>query len=204
MSIFSTSASSPNRAGITVFGPNPSNASYRIDAYTNTGTLDAQIDDRFIDVFSYSTMSKFNGADFVVGTADTGASGGFNTVIFDASTEEYAVYQDSVKRNYGNARFNVLLNWICDGPANGNVLWDVQLKALNSGEATSESYSTATQFLASPTASGEMQNTEFYLSSDTMSGVTAGDAFLMKVTRKAADATDTSTGEAELYTIEVK
>jgi hypothetical protein len=96
----------------------------------------------------------------------------------------------------------IRLHWMATTATSGNVVWDVSLERMTT-DLDSDSFDTiASGTAAANGTSGILTVTEITLT--TIDSVTAGDAFRLKVTRDANNASDTMTGDAELVAVEIR
>jgi len=123
---------------------------------------------------------------------------------FDDSTEEAAVFVGVIPEAASlGSGLKVRLHWMATSATSGNVRWGVQFERMNTDE-DADSFDTATEaHTATNGTSGIVTVTE--ITATTIDGVTAGDAFRLKVYRDVSDTTnDTMTGDAELVAVEIR
>lgn len=126
---------------------------------------------------------------------------------FDDATNESAVFQGVMPRHYGGDGLTVYIHYAMASAESGDVDWDVALERIGDqqqdidadGFAAANSVDNTTV----PGTSGlvDIVSVTFTDGAD-MDSIAVGEAFRMKVTRDAAS--DTATGDAELYAVEVK
>jgi hypothetical protein len=94
------------------------------------------------------------------------------------------------------------IKWTAHTATTGNVRWQVQFQRLNASIATA-SFDTAG--LATTTTSGTVDTiATTSITLTTISGVTAGDLYVVKVSRLGSDAADTMTDTAQVVSVEVR
>lgn len=129
---------------------------------------------------------------------------GIVTLDFDASTEEYAVFQTILPSNYSGGTVTAKFHWMSLTATSGDVIWGIQGAAFADGdlmpgagygtaqEVTDTCTNVAKKFVSSAT------------SAITLAGSpAAGQMAHFKVYRKAAAAGDTMTGDARLLGVEL-
>lgn len=127
---------------------------------------------------------------------------------FDASTEEAAYFAGILPHNYAGGGLNVYVHWMATSATSGNVKWGGSLEAHDAGGTDLDSDSFAaeqTQTGAAQATSGQVtQTTISFTDGAQIDSLTGGLSFRFKLARKAADAADTMTGDAELLGIEIR
>lgn len=122
---------------------------------------------------------------------------------FDDTTKETAVFVGvmSEAASLGSGLI-VRLHWMATTATTNNCRWEVSLERSNT-DLDSDSFDTvATGTTTTSGTSGIVSVTAITLT--TIDGVTAGDLFRLRVSRDAANAGDTMTGDAELVAVEVR
>jgi hypothetical protein len=135
-------------------------------------------------------------------TLDTRGTG-IAVLDFDDATDESAVFVSIIPEAASlGSGLKIRLHWMATTATSGNVVWDVSLERMTT-DLDSDSFDTiASGTAAANGTSGILTVTEITLT--TIDSVTAGDAFRLKVTRDANNASDTMTGDAELVAVEVR
>lgn len=127
----------------------------------------------------------------------------FLVAAFDASTEEWLTFQFRMPDDYASAPV-AKIQWKATSATSGGVVWGVQLAAVTSGDTVA--LNSAKAFATVNTTTGTAPGTAGYLleSSITLTnddGVAAGDFVAMRVSRVAANGSDTATGDAEVVMV---
>jgi hypothetical protein len=125
---------------------------------------------------------------------------------FDASTAESAVFVGIVPEAADfTTGIKVRIVWMATSATTGNVIWT---SAFERGNTDLDADSFATGIDSSAAAangtSGIVTTTSIDHSGSEIDGLTAGDLFRVKITRKAADGSDTMTGDAEVIAVEIQ
>lgn len=127
---------------------------------------------------------------------------------FDDSTNEDAVFQSVLPRHYAGGGLTITLMWAATSATTGNVVWNAAIERLadETDDIDADSFAAAqAATAAAPATSGMLQYTTIaFTSGAQMDSLTAGEAFRLKVTRDANNASDTMTGDAELWAVEIK
>jgi hypothetical protein len=122
---------------------------------------------------------------------------------YDDATDESLFFMGIIPEAASlGSGLKIRLHWMATTATSGNVVWDVSLERMTT-DLDSDSFDTiASGTAAANGTSGILTVTEITLT--TIDSVTAGDAFRLKVTRDANNASDTMTGDAELVVCEVR
>lgn len=126
---------------------------------------------------------------------------------FDPSTDESAIFEGVLPRNYAGGGLTVTLKWAATSATSGTCRWAVQFEK---GDTDIDSDSFATANTAGGTASGtsgiETSTLITFTDGAGIDSLAVGDRFRMKVFRDAdgTSGTDDMTGDAELLTVEIK
>lgn len=120
---------------------------------------------------------------------------------FDASSEE-AVFWDMRAVNYGSGNVTVDIDWYADTATSGSVVWKVQLAAITADTDTQdiETKSLATANTATDTHLGttgqRLHRAPVTVSN--LDSLAVGDYVSLRLSRDAANGSDTLTGDAIL------
>jgi hypothetical protein len=128
---------------------------------------------------------------------------------FDASADEHAVFTGVLPRHYAGGGITVTLYWGASSATTGNVIWNTAVERLEDEgtDTDADSFATAnaSSAVACPSTSGAIQYTTIaHTSGAQMDSLAAGEMFRIKVTRDADNGSDTMTGDAELFAVEIK
>jgi hypothetical protein len=125
---------------------------------------------------------------------------------FDDTTDESAVFVGIMPEGASlGSGLKIRLHWMSTNQTTGSCAWDVSLERMNT-DLDSDSFDTiASAVTATSGTAGIITVTEITLT--TIDGVTAGDAFRLKVTRdadKTSSPADDLTNDAELVAVEIR
>lgn len=127
---------------------------------------------------------------------------------FDASTAWAAVFSGVLPRNYAAGGVTVRLGWLGATATSGDVKWNAAFERHQdeTGDLDSDSFATAqTTTATAPTTSGAIQYTDIVFSDGAqMDSLAIGESFRLKVSRDAANGSDTMTGYAQLMRVELR
>lgn len=124
----------------------------------------------------------------------------FLVAAFDATTEEWLNFQFRMPDDYASAPV-VKIAWKATSATTGGVVWGVQIAAVTPGDTVN--LNSAKAFATVNTAGTTVPGTAGYLTETSITltnadSVAAGDFVVMRVSRVAADGSDTATGDAEM------
>lgn len=122
---------------------------------------------------------------------------------FDAGTEESVLWNGLIPEAASmGSGLKVRIHWRASTATSGNVVWGVSFER-DSTDIDSDSFDTeATGTGAANGTSGVVTVTEITIT--TLDSLSAGDGYYLKLARKAADGSDTMTGDAEVSRVEVR
>jgi len=120
----------------------------------------------------------------------------------DESTTFVGVMPEAASLGSG---LKVAITWMADTATSGNVRWGVQFERMNTN-LNSDSFDTSAVTEGNSAANGTSGiPSVLELTCTAIDGITAGDAFRVKVYREASDTTnDTMSGDAQLISVEVR
>lgn len=122
----------------------------------------------------------------------------------DGATNEESVFVGIMPEAAAlGSGLKVRLHWMATSATSGACRWGVQFERMNTDE-DADSFDTATEAHSTTSGtSGIITVTE--ITTTNIDGITAGDAFRLKVYRDSSDTTnDTMTGDAELVAVEIR
>lgn len=125
---------------------------------------------------------------------------------FDASTEEAAVFQGIIPHGADlSSGLDVIIHWLATSATSGGVVWGAAFERMNT-DLDSDSFATGVNSATSTAnaTNGIISSVTITLSSTEIDGLTAGDPFRLKISRKVGEAGDDMTGDAELLAVELR
>lgn len=127
---------------------------------------------------------------------------------FDTTTQETVYFHGVMPRNYAGGNLVVYVSWSAATATSGTIGWGITFERIASGGDDMDADSFATeQIITAATvnaASGVVTKTSVTCTAGATGtdSVAAGDDFRLRVRRDVAN--DTATGDAELWTVEIK
>lgn len=126
---------------------------------------------------------------------------------FDSATAESAVFVGIIPEAADfTTGLTVRIIWMTSPATSGNVIWTAALERGNT-DLDADSFATGLDSAAAAAngTSGIVTTTSINHNGTTeIDSIVAGEFFRLKITRKAADASDTMTGDAELIAVEIQ
>lgn len=125
---------------------------------------------------------------------------------FDAATAESAVFRGVLPRNYASGGVTVYVHWMATSATSGDVIWtgawergttDLDADSFATGVDSAAATANGTSGILTVTAIAFTDGAQ-------IDSLAVGESFRFKLTRKAADGSDTMAGDAELVAVEVK
>lgn len=127
---------------------------------------------------------------------------------FDASTEEYAVFSDVLPRQYSGGGLSVLIHYAMTtaNDTASSTVWNGAFERLGTSQDMDADSFAATSTITSTNVatSGQLTTAQLDFTNAQIDGLLAGEGFRFKLTRQAAAAGDTATGDAEVRFVEIK
>lgn len=126
---------------------------------------------------------------------------------FDASTAESAIFGAELPRHYAGGGITATYVWAGSTATSGNVVWQGAFERGDTAtDIDADSFATANSATgaASGTSGAPTYTSIAFTSGAQMDSLAAGESFRFKVTRDAANGSDTMTGDAELIRVELK
>ena len=122
---------------------------------------------------------------------------------YDAATAENGIFIGIMPEaaSLGSGLI-VRLHWMATSATSGDCRWSVAFERMNT-DLDSDSFDTAVATNATTNGTSGIP-TVTAITVTTIDGITAGDAFRVRVQRDAANAGDTMTGDAELIALEIR
>lgn len=127
---------------------------------------------------------------------------------YDASSEEAVDFSDVLDRRYSGGGLTLVIAWAAASATTGDVVWGGKIERHQDDTDDLDSDSFATEQTATGTtasASGELQYTTITFSDGAnMDSLAVGESFRLRISRKAANGSDTMTGDAQLKSLELR
>lgn len=126
---------------------------------------------------------------------------------FDATTQESAVFEGVLPRNYSGGGITVTCIWAATSATTGSVVWAASWERLDDeGQDIDANGFAASQQAtgAAPANNGDLQYTAITYTNSQIAGLLAGEAFRLFLIRFVEDVGDDMTGDAELLRIEMR
>ena len=127
---------------------------------------------------------------------------------FDAAADEDAIFGSVLPRNYAGGGLTITLVWLASTAIVDNVVWNTAIERHQDDvdDLDADSFAAASAVTATTaSASGEpAYDTITHTSGAQMDSLAVGEAFRLKVTRDANNASDTMAGDAELLRVEIR
>lgn len=124
---------------------------------------------------------------------------------FDAATDTATVFSSALPRYYSGNGLTVSIYWAGATATSGNVVWDASFERVPTLDIDADSFATAVSAQGTANAtSGILTVTEIAFTNSQIDGLAAGEAFRLKINRDANNASDTMTGDAQLYMVEIR
>jgi hypothetical protein len=126
---------------------------------------------------------------------------------FDAATLEGTFFTGVVPSQYAGGGVTIDIHWIATTALTGDVVWGAAWEECDPNNNDLDSDTFGTESTATGTANGtagKVTRTTVTITHANCGSPAAGDAFRIRVQRRAADGGDTMTGDAELVGIHIK
>ena len=126
----------------------------------------------------------------------------YNTLDFDASTQEYAHFDWESPKGWNLGTFIAEFVWLGPG-GTGNVIWGIQAVAISDDDLLDAAFGTAQEVTDGVTATTDKMKSAA-TSAVTIAGTPAAlDTIKFRVYRKAADGSDTLASDAKLLAVRI-
>lgn len=128
---------------------------------------------------------------------------------FDDTTEEAAVFSGILPRNYGGSGITIYIHYAMSSAESGDVIWTAAVERIGDGQQNIDSdgfaSSQSSGAITVPGTSGLVDVcTIAFTDGAQIDSLAVGEAFRLKISRDADNASDTATGDAELLAIEIR
>jgi hypothetical protein len=127
---------------------------------------------------------------------------------FDTTTQETAIWSGVMPQHYAGGNIVVHVRWAAASATSGTIGWDATLERVDAGtlDTDADSFATA-QTITAATVSGTSGVTSVTSVTCTAGAtgtdsVAAGDLFRVRIRRDVAN--DTATGDAQLFSVELR
>lgn len=126
----------------------------------------------------------------------------------DAATEA-AIFSFIMPRNYAAGGITVYLHWAATSANSGNVIWQTSFERIGNDQQSmdADGFATAVTWsakAASATAGNLLISDQAHTNGAQIDSTVVGEMARIKVERLGSNGSDTMTGDAELYAIELK
>lgn len=143
--------------------------------------------------------ARYPASNFGQYTAFAGTNFPVESLAFDAATAE-TVYFPFRAVNYGSGNVTVRVYWYADTATSGDVLWGASLAAISPNTDTQDietkAFATEVTQLDSHLGTTGQRLHSIDITVNQLDSIAAGDWCVLRLARKAADGTDTMTGDA--------
>lgn len=155
------------------------------------------------DQLTYATFTPVDNAPPAANAATSGLRNRIPILEFDDATNETAYFIGIMPQGAKLASgLKVRIHWTAATATSGNCYWAVAFERLNT-DIDADSFGADTLSAATTNATSGVPNvTEITVT--TIDGITAGDAYRLRIVRQASDALDTMTGDAQIIAVEIR
>jgi hypothetical protein len=152
---------------------------------------------------TYAVFTPRNNQPPPTGFATLDLRNAIDILDFDDSVEESAVFASVLPEAASVASgLIVRVTWSAASATSGSVRWGVQFMRLNT-DIDSDSFDFASE-VTTATASTSGVPAVTSITATAIDGISAGDAYRVRIYRDVSDASDTVTGDAELISVEIR
>lgn len=128
---------------------------------------------------------------------------------FDQDAVEAAVFSFILPRHYAGSGITVYLHWAATSATTGNVIWRTSFERTGQDiqDADADSFATAVTWSAQATSATDgniVIDDQGHTNGAQIDSIVVGELCRLKIERVGTDGSDTMTGDAELYAIELK
>ena len=125
---------------------------------------------------------------------------------FDDVVDESIILTGVMGPGYGAGNLDVNIQWAADGVITGNVKWNVEWERMDTSlDLDADSWAAAqTATTSAPSIDGTTAVTTITCTQAQAGGITAGDAYRIRVTRDADDAGDTLAADAQAIRLTIE
>jgi hypothetical protein len=130
---------------------------------------------------------------------------GHPTLLFDAATDESTMFSAMLPPHYDGGGITATLVWSAATATSNNTIWDAAFERIQDDvtDLDSDSFAAVQSVTATaPSASGETSYDDItFTDGAQMDSLAASEAYRLKITRDADNASDTMVGDAELISV---
>lgn len=128
---------------------------------------------------------------------------------FDADAVEAAIFSFILPRNYAGSGITVYLHWAATSATTGNVVWQTSFERIGQDiqDADADSFATAVTWSAQTTSTTNgniIIDDQVHTNGAQIDSIAVGESCRIKIERVGSSGSDTMTGDAELYAVELK
>ena len=136
--------------------------------------------------------------------ATVGSRNSHPTLLFDATTQEAAIFGGVFPSSYASQNVTVTIWASMVSATTGTLGWDIAFENMNGLDLDADSFATAKTATATTVSgtSGVMISHSVTFTSSEIDGIVAGDPYRLRIRRDVAN--DTATGDAELVRVKVE
>ena len=121
---------------------------------------------------------------------------------------ESAIFAGVLPRAYDGGGLTITIGWAATSATTGDVIWNAEIAEVDDDvddvDTDLFAAANASAAVAAPSVSGEISyDTITFTDGADMDSLSAGKMFLLRITRDADNASDTMSGDAELFSIEI-
>lgn len=127
-------------------------------------------------------------------------------ILFDDAADEPVFFQGVLSADYSGASISVEIDWTATTATTGDVIWGIEIEAMQDAGHDIDSDSFDTQQTTTDTTSGTsgiITRTTVILTNAEADLIAAGDSFRIRVQRNGSAGGDTMAGDAELLRVSV-
>lgn len=154
-------------------------------------------------------LNRFDANDALFPATDPAGGIGRNghaTLVFDDTTDENVIFEDTISRDYLLGTMTVDIDWVARSATTGNARWGVSFERLASGlqDIDVDGFA-AVRVTTSPASgtSGVITRSSITFTQAQADSIAAGEAFRLRLIREASNAGDTVVGDAQVLRVQV-
>lgn len=127
---------------------------------------------------------------------------------FDAGADEAACFKGILPSHYSGGGITIKIHYAMTSAVSGNVIWQTAIERIGDGQQDIDSdgfaAANSTGAVAVPATSGHIDICAVgHANGAEMDSLAVGEGFRLKINRDADNGSDTATGDAELWAVEI-